>query len=151
LIRAIGFAALLAFPASAPAQGPALAGSSADAAAVVDAFHAALHKGDTRSAADLIADDALIFEAGGAERSKSEYAAHHLAADAEFSKLVEFAITRRTGDSDGALAWIGTEGRTSGTYRGKKIDERTTETMVVRRTGGVWKIVHVHWSSAPAK
>jgi hypothetical protein len=28
------------------------------------------------------------------------------------------------------------------------VDQLTTETMLLRQIGGVWKIVHVHWSSA---
>lgn len=125
----------------------ALSPSARAAAATVDAFHAALHRGDTRAAAALLADDALIFESGAAERSKTEYAGHHLGADAEFSKAVTSSVTRRAGHSDGTLAWIATEGRTSGTYRGRMLDESTTETMLLRRTGSGWKIVHVHWSS----
>jgi ketosteroid isomerase-like protein len=118
------------------------------AAATVDAFHAALRGGDTRAAAALLADDALIFEAGGAERSKAEYAAHHLPADVEFSRATSSVVTRRAGRSDGALAWIATEGRTTGTYKGKALDLTATETMILRRAQGTWKIVHIHWSSA---
>lgn len=117
------------------------------AAAVVDAFHAALHRGDTSAAAALLADDALIFESGSAERSKAEYAEHHLPADAAFSQAVPSSVTRRTGYSDGATAWIASEGRTSGTYKGKTLELVTTETMILRRAGKAWKIVHIHWSS----
>jgi len=131
--------------AAAPAT---LAPSARGAAATVDAFHAALHRGDTRAAAALLADDALIFETGGAERTKAEYAVHHLPADAEFSRSVSSVVTRRAGRSDGALAWIATEGRTTGTYKGKALDLLTTETMILRGAGGVWKIAHIHWSSA---
>ena len=143
----------LAAPLSAHERAPetaragALAPSARDAAATVDAFHAALQRGDARAAAALLADDALIFESGGAERSKAEYAAHHLPADAEFTKLVTSTVTRRSGRADGGLAWIGTEGRTTGTYKGKALDLATTETMVLRRVGGAWKIIHIHWSS----
>ncbi len=145
---------VLAVPLSAhgrPASaGPSFALSPAarGAAATVDAFHVALERGDTRAAAALLADDALIFEAGSAERSKAEYAAHHLPADAEFSRSVSSVVTRRAGKSDGTLAWIATEGRTTGTYKGKALDLDTTETMVLRRAGTGWKIVHIHWSSA---
>ena len=131
--------------------GPAAAAApSPDAAAIVDAFHAALKKGDTRAASDLIADDALIFEEGGAERSKAEYAGHHLAADAAFSKGVVSATVRRFGETTGDLAWVATEGRTTGKYKGKPVDQLTTETMIVRKFEGGWKIVHIHWSSAAA-
>ena len=130
------------------AREAALSPAARGAAATVDAFHAALRRGDTKAAAALLADDALIFESGGVERSKAEYAAHHLPADAEFSKAVASKMTRRAGHSAGALAWIASEGRATGSFRGRAIDSVSTETMVLRRTAGRWKIVHIHWSSA---
>lgn len=122
-----------------------------DAALAVDAFHAALRRGDPAAAASLLARDALIFESGEAERSKTEYASHHLAADVEFSKSVPNVITGRTGHAVGALAWIATESRTTGTYRGKPLDLMSTETMILQRLNGAWGIVHVHWSSKAVK
>ncbi|MFL6730446.1 MAG: nuclear transport factor 2 family protein [Sphingomicrobium sp.] len=119
--------------------------------AVVDAFHAALAKGDTARAAALLADDALIFEEGGAERSKAEYAARHLPADAEFSKAVKAAMTRRASQSAGGMAWVASEGRVSGAFHGKAIDRLTTETMILHRTNRGWRIMHVHWSSAAGR
>jgi ketosteroid isomerase-like protein len=107
-----------------------------------------LHRGNAGAAAALMADDALIFEAGGAERSKAEYQASHLAADIEFSRAVSSVVTRRGGASTGTLAWVASEGEITGTYKGKPVAELTTETMVLRRDGGAWKIVHIHWSSA---
>ena len=53
------------------AKAGALPVSARGAGTAVDAFHAALDRGDTRTAASLLADDALIFESGGAERSKA--------------------------------------------------------------------------------
>ncbi|HEY6662635.1 MAG TPA: nuclear transport factor 2 family protein [Sphingomicrobium sp.] len=126
------------------------AAPSASPEAVVDAFHAALAKGDTAGAAALLADDALIFEEGGAERSKAEYAARHLPADAEFSKAVRAAMTRRASQSAGGMAWVASEGRVSGVFHGKAIDRVTTETMILHRTSRGWRIMHVHWSSATA-
>jgi ketosteroid isomerase-like protein len=125
-----------------------LAPSARPAAAVVDTFHAALRRGDTKAALGFLANDALIFEAGGVERGKAEYASHHLAADAAFSQAVPGRITRRAGEAVGNVAWIASEGRTTGTYRGKPVDQRTVETMVLRRTRAGWKIAHIHWSSA---
>lgn len=120
------------------------------AAAVVDAFHQALGRGDTKLALSLLADEALIFESGGVERGKKEYASHHLAADAAFSQAVPSNVTRRVAHVAGATAWIASEGRTTGTFKGKAVDRKTVETMILRRTGGTWKIVHIHWSSAAA-
>lgn len=125
--------------------------SARAATAVVDAFHAALARGDTKAALALLADNALIFESGGVERGKAEYAAHHLAADAAFSQAVPGSRTRRTGSATDSMAWIASEGRTTGTYKGKPVDRITSETMVLRRAGSAWKIVHIHWSSAAPK
>lgn len=137
-------------PVAKSTQQNALPPSARGAAATVDAFHAALHRGDTRSASALLAGDALIFEEGGAERTKTEYAAHHLAADAAFSKVVSSSTVRRSGGSTGMLAWIATEGRMTGTYKGRAVNRTTTETMLLRCVGRGWKIVHIHWSSGAA-
>ena len=120
------------------------------AAAAVDAFHSALRAGDRRAALALLAEDALIFEQGRAERSKAEYAAHHLGDDSAFSRAVPGEKLRRRGDAAGDFAWIATEGRSRGRYRDTDIDRVTDETMVLRRAKGAWRIVHIHWSSAEA-
>jgi ketosteroid isomerase-like protein len=129
----------------------ALEATARGAAATVDAFHAALRRGNTAAAAALLADNALIFEAGGVERSKAEYAAHHLAADAAFTQAVASVVIRRAGDAAGNVAWIASEGRTTGTYKGQAVDRITAETMVLRRIGRSWKIVHIHWSSGASQ
>jgi ketosteroid isomerase-like protein len=135
-------------PSSAAVPISAVARPARPAAAVVDAFHHALQRGDIKTALGLLSNDALIFEAGGVERGRAEYASHHLAADAAFSQAVPSRITRRAGEAVGNVAWIASEGRTTGTYKGKSVDQRTVETMVLRRTAAGWKIAHIHWSSA---
>jgi len=125
-----------------------VAPSAQPAARVVDAFHAALRRGDTKAALSHLTEDSLIYEAGGVERGRQEYASHHLAADAAFARAVPGTITRRAGQGVGDIAWLATEGRTKGTYKDKPVDRITSETMVLRRVAGAWKIVHIHWSSA---
>ena len=155
-LRTAAFATLLVLAPQLAAQPPvaatgapaALSSSALGAARTVDAFHAALRRGDTRSASNMLAGDVLIFEGGGVERSKAEYASHHLGADAAFTQAVPSVMTRRSGNAVGAMAWIASEGRTTGTYNGKLVDRVTAETMVLRRIGREWKIVHIHWSSA---
>lgn len=137
----------------APHAPSALAGASSPppaVAKVVDDFHSALARGDVARAAALLADDVLIFEAGGAERSKAEYATSHLPGDAAFAQAVGSELTRRAGAASGDLAWVASEGRTRGRYKDRDVDRVTTETMVLRRVGGVWRIDHVHWSSRAA-
>ena len=133
---------------AAPANYPGLTTSARPAARVVDAFHAALSRGDATRAAALLADDALIYEEGGAERSMAEYAAEHLPADAEFSNSVRTQLTRRTASAGGGFAWVASEGAMVGTFNGRPVNRRTTETMVLRHGESGWKIVHIHWSSA---
>lgn len=146
-MRFIGLGVLAVLAATAPLSAAQPPAAVRGAAATVDAFHSALHRGDTRAAAALIADDALIFESGGVERSKAEYAGHHLPADAEFSRAVSSTVTKRRAHASGIFAWVASEGRTTGTYHGKALDLATTETMLLRRAGSSWKIVHIHWSS----
>ncbi len=156
VFRGAALAALMAYAPQLPAheavaktsQASALSSTARSAAATVDAFHSALRRGDTRSAAALLDNEALIFEGGGVERSKAEYASLHLAADAAYTQAVPSVLTRRAGDSNGSVAWIASEGRTTGTYKGNAVDRVTAETMVLRRTGRAWRIAHIHWSSA---
>ena len=152
LLAAGASATAAAHPAAhdAPKAAATTARAPADAAAVVDAFHAALKRGDTAAAAALLSDAALIFEAGGAERSRAEYASEHLPGDAAFAQVVGSELTRRTGGASGDLAWVASEGRTRGRYKDRDVDRITTETMLLRRQAGAWKIVHVHWSSRAA-
>lgn len=128
----------------------ALPGEAGAAAKVVDAFHAALKAGQPDKAAALMAEDALVYEAGGAERSKADYARGHLAADAKFEGSAATTPEQRSGAASGGLAWIATEGRVSAPSGDKTVTRLTTETMVLRRTPAGWRIVHVHWSSRPA-
>lgn len=129
----------------------ALHPSALNGAAVVDAFHTALRRGDGTAAAALLAEDALIFESGGVERSKAEYKSHHFAADAAFSKAIPTVVLRRAGNAANGVAWVATESRMTGMYKGRAVDRLSTETMILREADSAWKIVHVHWSFQAAK
>lgn len=156
-IAVIAFAAT-ALPAAAhtegqqpPAPKPAIVantnGVTATSVAAVDAFHTALTSGDTRGALDLLAEDVLIFEAGGVERSRAEYASHHLAADAAYSAAVRRTLVSRSHGEAGDAAWVTSVETVAGTYRGRTINSRSVETMLLRKTAGQWRIAHIHWSS----
>ena len=130
----------------APAAG-SVAPEAVDAAATVDAFHAALKSGDTAAALALLAPDVMIFEDGGAERSRDEYASHHLGADAAFAAASEATVARRSAWASGDVAWITSEGRTTGQFNGRMVDRLLAETMALKRHGDGWRIHHIHWSS----
>ena len=117
----------------------------------VDAFHQALTDGDSAQAMALLSDDVSIYESGGAEASKAEYAAHHLDADIAFLKGIKQSVAARSSQASGDMAFVTSQGTTVGTYKDKSINSASTETMVLRLTEGKWKIVHIHWSSADKK
>jgi ketosteroid isomerase-like protein len=153
-VRASAIAILLALASQASAaaapravQG-ALPTAPREAGAVVDAFHAALRRGDAQGALAFVSDDAIVFEEGRAERSKAEYALRHAEADAAFSKAVSTKLLSRSGHASADLALIASESRTKGRFRGQDVDRIMVESMVLRRRAGAWKIVHIHWSSA---
>ncbi|MDZ4811422.1 MAG: nuclear transport factor 2 family protein [Pseudomonadota bacterium] len=57
------------------------------------------------------------------------------------------ALKRRTAQATADLAWVASESEIH-TMKGKEmlmID--STETMMLRKSGASWKIVHIHWSS----
>jgi ketosteroid isomerase-like protein len=143
-------ASLSAALAAQPAAMHAVPQSARGAVAAVDGFHAALRGGDTAAAAALLDDRLLVFE-GKAERSKAEYLASHLAADAAYSAAVASTLVERSAGSEGAGAWVASVYRATGSYNGKPVDRLSSETMVLRRERGQWKIVHIHWSSAPVQ
>ena len=117
----------------------------------MDSFHKALTDGDTERAMSLLADDVLIYESGYAETSKAEYASHHLEADMAFLKGVKQSVSARAAQASGDVAWVTSQGETTGTFKDKAIDSASTETMVLRLIDRQWKIIHIHWSSADNK
>ncbi len=127
---------------------PSVPVATSTAVDTVLAFHAALAQGDTDAALALMAENALIFESGGVERSRAEYAGHHLKADAEFSAAVRRTLVDRSSGEDGNTAWVMSVETVTGSFRNRAINSRSVETMLLRRIDKQWRIVHIHWSSA---
>ena len=130
-------------------SGPARIADEAtlQAVAVVDAFHAALGSGNAEAVLLLLTEDVMILEEGGAERSREEYAGHHLPADMAYAAATGTEVTRRTAWIEGDIAWVLTEGRTSGQFNGRAVNRLTAETMILQRHADGWRIRHIHWSS----
>jgi ketosteroid isomerase-like protein len=129
--------ALAVPPASAQSQAPS---------EVVDAFHFALKSGDRRKALELLAADITIFEQGKVERSRTEYAKGHLAEDIAFAAATQRTVARRAARLLGNTAWVMSINRNRGKFNNRPVDFATDETMVLTRTAGKWRIVHIHWS-----
>jgi len=132
----------------------ALLGGGAFAAtpgATVSAFHAAVASGDKSKALALISPTIVIYESGYVERSREEYANHHLASDMEFSKAVTRKVLKHTERVDGNIATVLEETETTGDFKGKPVHSFGVETALLEKKGDEWVIVHVHWSSRKAK
>lgn len=111
---------------------------------VADAFADALDSGDLDTVKSLLAEDVIVLESGGVEASRNEYFAHHAAADAKYLADATQTITRRVAKADGATVWIATE---STLAKPNQSPSKNTETLVLAKRQGRWKIVHIHWSS----
>lgn len=129
-------------------SGPAAAATPSE---TVTAFHAAIHAGDRDKALALMSPAVMIFESGYVERSRDEYANHHLNDDIAFSKATARKVLRHSERIDGAMATVLDETETSGTFKGKPIHSFGVETVMLEKQGDGWVIVHVHWSSRKPK
>jgi ketosteroid isomerase-like protein len=144
-------------PTEAHAQGHAAAHASSldvspdatPATVVLDHFSAALKKGDMDTVKAILDPGVLILESGYAERSRDEYLGHHAASDAEFLGPAEIVVIRRSARRSGDLAWVGTESEIRTRKDDKPLTLISTETVVLKRVGEDWHIVHIHWSSHP--
>jgi hypothetical protein len=121
------------------------------AVAVVERFGNALAAGDLGTVEALLENEVLILETGGAERSRAEYLAHHAISDAQFLKGTHNQLMRRRARTTGDMVWVGSESELHASKDGKPLTLLSTETMVLKKTGAEWRIVHIHWSSRPKK
>lgn len=115
------------------------------------AFHAALKDGDQSRASQFLAAAVTIYESGYSERSRAEYAGHHLPEDIKFSKIATRKVLQQSERRDGNLAVIWEETETSATIKGQPVRYLGTETTLLQKSGDDWQIVHMHWSSRKAK
>lgn len=136
---------------AAPAATAAVDPATQQVIAVVDQFGTALKAADMASVSRLLDERVLILESGGAERSRDEYLGHHAISDAAFLGGATITTKQRNAQVHGDTAWVASESEiTSGQGEAAKT-VLSTETMVLRRQAGAWKIVHIHWSSRPKK
>ena len=142
---------LLANPAAAAEPQIDVPAEARAAAATVDRFFAALTAGDIERAGTELDPQVIILESGGGEYSAAEYLGGHAKGDAEFLKTAHHVLARRTARVDGKLAWVASESELHVQKDGKPAVIVSAETMVLRSTDTVWKIVHIHWSSRVRK
>lgn len=122
------------------------ASDSAAAATVVRQFHDALVRGDSVGALALLAEDAIVLEAGTIE-TRAEYQRHHLPADIRFAQAVPSTRGSVRVAVAGDVAWITSSSETIGTFEDRPINSVGAELMVLSRTAAGWRIRAIHWSS----
>lgn len=122
-----------------------------DPVAAAKALHEAMSAGDAARVQSLLDPRVIIMEGGSVERSLKEYASHHLPADLKFLKGLTYRLERQTGGSSGDLAWVAGEAVLTGTSEGKPVDLISTETLVLQKFSGNWRVTHIHWSSRAAR
>lgn len=125
--------------------------TATDAVATVERFSIALGSGDLAKAGADLDTNVLILESGGVERSRDEYLGGHAKSDAAFLKTAMISLKRRTARGSGDLAWVASESSIHAMKGETMLMIDSTETMVLRKSGGAWKIVHIHWSSRRAQ
>lgn len=125
--------------------------SAATPREALDAFHKALTAGDKEAAIELLSPTVLVYESGYVERSRAEYASHHLDGDIAFSKTAVRKVLKQGERVEGKTAVLWQETETTGSSKGKEVNSLGTETAVMEKVGDRWTIVHVHWSSRKAK
>jgi ketosteroid isomerase-like protein len=118
----------------------------------VDAFHAALKKKDTAAALSLLDRGLVVFEFGVVDPTVEAYAFRHLPVDIDVAAVSTWSIESRRVGGGGDERWVLTTYRVTGRQAdGSPIDQITLETVILRRTSGLFRIVHMHWSTNDAK
>jgi ketosteroid isomerase-like protein len=140
---ALALAVILACAAGASAQGPRIPSET------VDAFHAALRNKDTAGALSLLDRGLVVFEFGTVDPTVEAYGLRHLPFDMDVAVATQWKLeTRRTG-GEGNERWVLSTYRVTGRHSdGTPIDQTTLETVLLRRSGDLFRIAHFHWSTS---
>ena len=126
----------------------ALAQAARAPAEVVDAFHAALRNKDTAAALSLLDRGLVVYEFGTMDPTVEAYAFRHLPFDMDVAVATRWKLETRRLGGEGNERWVLSTYRVTGTQaNGKPIDLTMLETVLLRRSGGAFRIVHFHWST----
>ena len=117
-------------------------------AETVDAFHAALKKKDTAAALSLLDRGLVVYEFGLVDPTVEAYGLRHLPFDMDVAVATQWKLETRHLGGSGDERWVLSTYRVTGKQSdGTPIDQTTLETAILRRSGGLFRIVHLHWST----
>lgn len=120
--------------------------ASAEISATVERFHRALADGERAAALKLLTPDAIILE-GGEAQSRTEYEREHLDEDIAFARTAKTERSQPQIQQQDHAAWVTTKSKTTGTFKGHKVDSIGIELVVLTKGKDGWRIRAVHWSS----
>jgi ketosteroid isomerase-like protein len=145
------FVGLLLLPlAAGDIIGQAASSDTAEVKAAVEGFHHALVEADRAAALALLSPDALILESGESQ-TREEYERQHLTEDIAFARATKTERSPLIIRQDGNVAWTTATSKTTGTFKGRKIDSTGVELMVLTKDQSKWHIRAIHWSSRKEK
>jgi len=140
-VRALALVGVLVF-------GTATAQVGRVPAETVDAFHAALKSKDTAAALSLLDRGLVVYEFGLVDPTVEAYGLRHLPFDMDVAVATQWKLETRHLGGSGDERWVLSSYRVTGKQSdGTPIDQTTLETAILRRSGGVFRIVHLHWST----
>ena len=114
----------------------------------VDAFHSALRNKDTAGALSLLDRGLVVFEFGAVDATAEAYAFRHLPLDMDLAVAARWTLETRRVGGEGNERWVLSTYRVTGKQLdGTPIDLTTLETAILRRSGDLFRIAHLHWST----
>ena len=126
-----------------------VSGQARTPAETVDAFHAALRNKDTAGALSLLDRGLVVFEFGTADPTAEAYAFRHLPFDMDVAVATRWKLETRRLGGEGNERWVLSTYRVTGTRAdGSALDLAMLETVILRRSGDAFRIVHFHWSTS---
>lgn len=121
---------------------------SSSAVRAVEAFRAALARGDSAAALAMLSPDVLVLESGDVERY-ADYRSHHLSEDIAYARANPGTHTLVNAQVDGNAAWVASTSITRGQFNGRAVNSAGAELVVLTRVraDAPWMIRAIHWSS----
>jgi ketosteroid isomerase-like protein len=93
----------------------------------------------------------VVFEFGGVDPTVEAYALTHLPFDMDLAVTTQWKLETRRVGGEGNERWVLSTYRVTGKQAdGTPIDQVTLETVILRRTAGLFRIAHFHWSTSDA-
>src|ERR1044071_2832025 len=108
------------------------------------------HKETARGRA-LLGRGLVVYGFGGVDPTAEAYALTHLPFDMDLAVASQWKLETRRVGGEGNERWVLSTYRVTGKQAdGTPIDQVTLETVILRRSGGLFRIVHFHWSTSDA-